>query len=231
MRLLIQYFLHIIGYQLSKSPMALKYTRIYRKYSLFTMIPKNIYCDNLFLAEKNCCNRNNLIVECGTWKGGMIAGITQVLDSEYEYHLFDSFTGLPEAKEIDGIHAKQWQSNKSSKAYYNNCTADINTVDELLKSTKKNYYIHKGWFADTLPNFKSNKEIELLRLDGDWYDSTLECLKYLYPKVKNGGIVILDDYYTWEGCSKAVHDYFSEIKSKSTIQKSMFGVAYIIKKD
>jgi O-methyltransferase len=82
-----------------------------------------------------------------------------------------------------------------------------------------------------LPHFKSSNEIALLRLDGDWYESTMDCLKYLFPKVVQKGIIIIDDYFTWEGCSKAVHDYLSSIKSTSRIYTSPGGVCYIIKQD
>ena len=43
-------------------------------------------------------------------------------------------------------------------------------------------------------------------------------------------IIIIDDYYSWEGCSKAVHDYLSEIKSNCRIFQLDNRTAYIIKK-
>jgi len=58
------------------------------------------------------------------------------------------------------------------------------------------------------------------------------CLKHFYPKVATGGVIIIDDYPTWDGCSRAVHDYLSEIKSQSRISRGVkYGVAYIIKND
>lgn len=44
-------------------------------------------------------------MECGVWRGGMIASISEILGNNREYYLFDSFEGLPQAKEIDGIAA------------------------------------------------------------------------------------------------------------------------------
>jgi hypothetical protein len=49
--------------------------------------------------------------------------------------------------------------------------------------------------------------IALLRLDDDWYESTKCVLEHLAPRVKPGGIVIVDDYYCWEGCTRAVNEY------------------------
>jgi O-methyltransferase len=48
-----------------------------------------------------------------------------------------------------------------------------------------------------------------LRLDGDWYDSTLVVLESLFKHLAPDGIVIVDDYYAWDGCSRAVHDFLS----------------------
>ncbi len=50
----------------------------------------------------------------------------------------------------------------------------------------------------------------LLRLDTDFYDSTLQELVHLWPRLVPGGIVVLDDYGYWEGQRKAVDEYFEE---------------------
>jgi hypothetical protein len=49
--------------------------------------------------------------------------------------------------------------------------------------------------------------IALLRLDGDWYDSTRCCLEILYESVVSGGVVIIDDYGHWKGCKTAVDEF------------------------
>jgi hypothetical protein len=43
------------------------------------------------------------------------------------------------------------------------------------------------------------------------------CLEYLFPKVIKGGLIILDDYHVWDGCSKALHDYLSKYKCSERI--------------
>ena len=93
----------------------------------------------------------------------------------------------------------------------------------------QNYEIIKGWFSETLPKFHINEEIAILRLDADWYESTMQCLKFLYPKVAKGGLIILDDYYTWDGCSRAVHDYLSAYSLANRIYQLEDGNCYIIK--
>ena len=53
------------------------------------------------------------------------------------------------------------------------------------------------------------REIALLRLDTDWYESTLHELEHLYPRLGRGGVIIIDDYGHWQGARKAVDEYVS----------------------
>ena len=71
----------------------------------------------------------------------------------------------------------------------------------------------------------------MLRLDGDWYDSTMQCLEALVPLVAEGGTIIIDDYYAWDGCARAVHDYLSRNDLPYRI-KSLYGNygAYMVKR-
>lgn len=71
--------------------------------------------------------------------------------------------------------------------------------------------------------------IALLRLDGDWYDSTMTCLMHLFPLVTTGGLVIIDDYGVWEGCTRAVHRYLADNERPEGIRTTSSGVAYIVK--
>lgn len=206
--------------------MFIKYLYLHYKYRNFTMIPLNFFIGNLKICYRYR-KLSGVIVECGVWKGGMIAAISEII-KDNKYYLFDSFEGLPKAKEIDGKAAIKWQINKQSKLYFDNCKASVNDAEIAMKLAKaKDYEIQKGWFKDTL--YKFNEKIAVLRLDGDWYESTTECLENLFDKVVKGGVIIIDDYYTWDGCSRAVHDYLSKNNLANKIFASPEGVCYIIK--
>jgi O-methyltransferase len=64
----------------------------------------------------------------------------------------------------------------------------------------------KGWFRDTLPALPA-KQLAVLRLDGDMYESTMDALVHLYPKLSVGGYLVLDDYGLIGECRQAVDDY------------------------
>jgi hypothetical protein len=85
-----------------------------------------------------------------------------------------------------------------------------------------------GWFNETLPEFTPPSPIALLRLDADWYESTIVCLEHLYQHVAPGGITILDDYYLFDGCSRALHDYLSRTSATERIE-SLNGFCYLVK--
>lgn len=207
-----------------------KYEPVFEKFKDYTMVAREPYLLNLFIADRARVVPG-AIVECGTWKGGMIAGMASILGNSREYILFDSFEGLPPAREIDGKSAIEWQADTESPFYFDNCKAAEADADAAMQlSGVENYRIVKGWFEETLLSFSGEEIISVLRLDGDWYDSTMTCLEYLFPKVSTGGVIIIDDYYEWDGCARAVHDYLSKEKRSERIFQLFNDVCYIMKK-
>jgi O-methyltransferase len=179
-------------------------------------------------------NVDGTVVECGVWRGGMIAGIASLLGDAKKYFLLDSFEGLPPAKDIDGQAAVKWQKDVTSPTYYDNCKAELLYAEAAMKlaGANKAHFI-KGWFNETLPQLSSDPNfspISILRLDSDWYESTFQCLSYLCPLVAEGGLIIIDDYYTWDGCARAVHDYLSINKLPLRISQTKSGTCYIVKR-
>ena len=191
------------------------------------MIPRREFLANLDVASR--VTADGAFVECGTWKGGMAAALIEVGGQKREYHFFDSFEGLPPAKEIDGSAALAWQSNTTSDAYYDNCSASVQEFKQIIATTGiSGAHIHKGFFEQTLPSFNS-PPVALLRLDADWYESTMICLEHLFDKVVSGGVILIDDYYTWDGCSRAVHDFLSKRQAPEKIEQKSVSLAVIVK--
>lgn len=200
---------------------------VYNKYKEYTMIEPIHFIDNVLLCESINSIEGSL-VECGVWRGGMIAGIYEFSKTKRKCILFDSFEGLPDAKENDGNAAKTWQEQNDGVGL-DNCKAEISFAEEAMKlANSTNHQIVQGWFDQTLPVTKINEPIAILRLDGDWYDSTMVCLENLYPKVAENGLIIIDDYNAWDGCSRAVHDYLSRNNLPLRISQTRNGVCYII---
>lgn len=203
---------------------------VYKKFSKYTMFNYHGYIQNLLLAKK--VKVEGCIIECGTWRGGMIAGFATVLGNHRSYFLFDSFEGLPEVTEKDGDRALKYQIDTKENPEYgwDNCKAEIGFAQEAMKkSGVQHYKLEKGWFENTVPKFDKSQKIALLHLDGDWYESIYLCLEHLYDSVAVGGMVIVDDYTNWDGCTRAVHDFFSKRNLPEKIRQFNNQISYFIK--
>lgn len=205
----IQQFIRSIRNTTSRALRAAAYRRLHHKYRDFTMASSRVFWRNMLIVNENR-HVDGCVVECGVWRGGMSAGIAEVLGPNREYFLFDSFEGLPPVTEEDGQAAKAWQEDRESPTYYDNCRAPIEFAERAMRlAAVPKYKLVKGWFENTVPGFVPPSPIAVLRLDGDWYDSTLVVLEALYKYVAANGIIVIDDYYAWDGCSRAVHDFLS----------------------
>lgn len=193
---------------------------IFGTYAAYTMSPHVIYNANLALADR-VAEIPGAIVECGVWKGGMIAGIAQLLGDDREYWLFDSFEGLPPIEDIDGEIAHTWIT-AGVGTDTENCATDQSYAQEAMKlSGVTNYHIIPGWFADTLTADHFPDGIAFLRLDADFYTPMTEALDALFGSVNAGGIISIDDYFNFDGCARAVHDYLSQHQRCERIESAV----------
>ena len=115
----------------------------------------------------------------------------------------DSFEGLPEPDEArypqdrGDEHYKHGYLAVSKKEVEANF-AKYGLLDEQVMFLE-------GWFKDTLPNAPIDK-LAVIRLDGDMYESTMDALNNLYPRLSKGGFCIIDDYGLIR-CKQAVDDF------------------------
>lgn len=146
-------------------------------------------------------------VECGVWRGGssMYAkAALNLLGSDKHVWLCDSFEGMPVQKDVDKVDP--------ALAGHPILIADLPSVKgnfERFGLLDDKVHFVKGWFSESLPTAPIEK-ISILRLDGDYYSSTMDALQALYDKVSPGGYVIVDDYNAFAGCKAAIHDFFAE---------------------
>ena len=147
-------------------------------------------------------------VECGVWRGGAsiyARGVLNVLGAvDRKVWLADSFEGMPVQAESDRVDP-DLASNKTlavSEGEVRENFSRFNMLDSRVQFIK-------GWFCDTLARSPIER-IAVLRLDGDYYSSTMDALDALYERVAKGGYVIIDDYGDFESCRKAVHDFLEK---------------------
>jgi O-methyltransferase len=160
--------------------------------------------------------------ECGVWRGGssMLVALTLLHhgDRTRPLYLYDTYEGMSEPtdddKDFQGNTAKNLLDGAEKGTDANVwCFADLQDVTQNMASTgypMEHVHLVKGKVEDTIPSASPPGNIALLRLDTDWYESTKHELEHLYPSLRRGGVLVIDDYGHWAGCKKAVDDYFRD---------------------
>ena len=145
-------------------------------------------------------------------------------DTKRKLHLYDTFEGMtpPTGYDLDraGNSAESLlKSTPSGTGVWS--YASLPEVQSNLASTdypKENIRYIQGPVEKTLPRNLPGP-LALLRLDTDWYESTLCELQLLYPLLSRNGVLILDDYGHWQGARKAADDYFASIGCKPLLHR------------
>ncbi len=196
-----------------------------------TMLSPNRLINLYDLVQKaNTLNLPGDIVECGVWNGGsaVIMGVACREDEIYfkvrNLWLFDSFQGLPRPKARDGKRERDSYFEGWTKGDIKNVVKVFNKLDVPLENVK----IIPGWFNSTL-SANSINTIAVLHIDADWYESVKMVLEELYDKIVPGGFIVLDDYWTWQGCKKAFEDYIKENKIEGIVMKKVDKSVYFQK--
>jgi hypothetical protein len=151
------------------------------------------------------------LIETGVWRGGaciLMRGVLKAYGvSDRRVWVADSFEGLPPADLA--------RYPKEATAEFHRHAVLAVSLDEVRGNFERYGLLDeqvrflKGWFRDTLPAAPIER-LAILRLDGDLYESTMDGLVNLYPKLSPGGFVIVDDYNMVPACNAAVHDFGRE---------------------
>ena len=162
-----------------------------------------------------------VMIECGVANGGTAMVATASKPSSRELHLYDTFSGMPApSSDHDGkdVHdryrvIREGKAGRSYYGYNKNLLADIKSrFSSLGMDPGSNHVVfHPGLFQDTLEvtsEVTSSAGVVYAHLDGDWYESTMTALSRIAPRVVAGGYVVVDDYFGYSGCRKAVNEFF-----------------------
>ncbi|MFN8593688.1 MAG: CmcI family methyltransferase [Thermomicrobiales bacterium] len=151
------------------------------------------------------------LIETGVWRGGTTIFMRAILaaygDRERRVWVADSFQGLPRPDvehypQDAGLDLWQYEQLAIPVEQVQANFARYDLLDDQVRFLK-------GWFRDTLPAAPID-QLAVLRLDGDLYESTMDALRALYPKLSVGGYAIIDDFGGIPACAAAVHDYRAE---------------------
>ena len=144
--------------------------------------------------------------ELGVYQGDFAKEINKIF-SDSTLYLFDTFEGFADSDCISEISRGYTNSNK--KGYFSNTTESM--VMEKMKY-KENVRICKGFFPDSAKGIEDNWCF--VNLDADLYEPTLAGLEYFYPRMCDGGIILVHDYFSkaFHGVKEAVRHYCNNNK-------------------
>jgi hypothetical protein len=147
------------------------------------------------------------MIETGVWRGGASIFMRGILKAygvtDRSIWVADSFAGLPPPN-VDK-HPGDRGSLLHHFRYLAVSETEVRANFAKYELLDQQVHFLKGWFRDSLPSAPIEK-LAILRMDGDLYESTMDSLTSLYPKLSQGGYVIVDDYFL-KPCAKAVADY------------------------
>jgi O-methyltransferase len=159
------------------------------------------------------------IVECGVWRGGSMLTVARMLDRLGSHHrdlyLFDTFEGMSEPTDRD-VHIWTGKSATDVLSSHDRSTsaplwnpATLEDVQqgfaEVAYPSERIHYV-VGKVEDTIPG-SAPDQIALLRLDTDWYESTKHEFEHLYHRLAPGGVLVIDDYGSWQGSKEATDEF------------------------
>ncbi len=167
---------------------------------------------------------SGLLIECGSALGGSALVMAGAKSKNRALNLYDTFEMIPPPSKNDEEDAwKRFSIIRGGQAtgvngdtYYGYLPNLYQRVQQTFLdfgffATRDRIQFVQGLFENTLI---IDQPVALAHLDCDWYDSVMTCLSVIEPHLLVGSRLIVDDYYDWAGCRKAVDEYFANDHDK-----------------
>ncbi len=159
------------------------------------------------------------VIEAGTALGGSAIVLAAAKSPERPMKVYDVFGTIPPPSERDGadVH-RRYATIAAGEAKGPGGETYYGYRDDLYHEVADSFARHgvavgehnvelvRGLFEDTI---RLDEPVAFAHLDGDWYESTMTCLTRIAPLLVSGGRIVLDDYFKWSGCRRAVDEYFA----------------------
>jgi O-methyltransferase len=171
---------------------------------------------SLYHLARDVSDLRGCFVECGCGLGGsalLLAHVAAGHGTKRDLILCDTFEGLPPLDRAVDVASgtllgKPW-TDADYASVVGSSKGNEDVIGHRCALAAPNVFVKtvKGLYGDTLQNWPHGP-IALLHADADWYYSTKDILKNLWQHVLPGGAIIFDDYHYWDGCKKAVDEFF-----------------------
>ncbi len=159
-------------------------------------------CHVLYTLLQQALHVEGGIWECGVYKGGTAAMMAAMLADKGPHKrlfLFDTFEGMPETDAAKDRHKKGDFADTSLEAVAGHVGHAALCV------------FRKGFIPATFAGLEAER-IAFAHIDVDIYQSILDCLEFIWPRLSFGGFIVFDDYgfSSCPGARAAVDEFFLE---------------------
>lgn len=150
---------------------------------------------------------SGLVLEFGV-AGGKSINIIAGCVTGREVHGFDSFEGLPE----------DWSGHMETRGSFDR--------KGRLPKVSQNVILHKGWFSDTLAEFRKTNTgpVAFLHVDCDLYSSTREVLWQLADQLIVGTVIEFDEYFNYHGWQQHEYRAWQEFVAEFGVEYSYIAI-------
>jgi O-methyltransferase len=159
------------------------------------------------------------VIETGVWRGGisiLMRGVLEAWGADRSMVVADSFEGLPAPD----------PSIAADRVFTDDDAGRFAVSEGEVRANFANFGFEdrveflRGWFSDSLPTL-DDRTWSVIRMDGDLYESTMDALTNLYPRLSPGGFVIVDDWIL-PPCRAAVEEFRAQHQIEDPIEQVDF---------
>jgi O-methyltransferase len=160
------------------------------------------------------------MAELGVYRGATARLIHQYMPDR-DLHLFDTFSGFDDRD-------RQTERRRDPGRLF--ADTSVQSVLKHIAPMNERVHIHEGFFPDSIPADLADHTFAFVHLDCDLYEPTLAGLRYFYPRLPSGGILVCHDYNSWEGARSAVDEFFRDKPEIPIPMPDKNGSALIVKR-
>ena len=188
------------------------------------LTPQSLYTLLHFLRESLTLEGD--VAECGVWRGGSAKLLRDTIiegGAPKQLFLFDSFEGMAavdSARDRHDVGDFKDTSLEHVQKFVTGTTGDDPRGVAVFR---------KGWIPDAFAGLDDLK-LCFAHIDLDLYQSILDALSFIYPRLSSRGVIVFDDYgfASCPGARKAVDEFFRERPEKPFVLGT--GQAVVIKR-
>ncbi len=161
---------------------------------------------NILSLARGFANREGAFIEIGTYQGCSAKLICEE-KGDKKFYVCDTYEGLPESHTND-------RSVHNLKQY----ACSLESVSDYLKEFPNVHFV-KGFFPNSAEGvIPEDEKFAFAHIDVDLYEGTLEGIRYLYPRMIPGGVIISHDFSILAGVRKAVYEFMEEHPEATMIE-------------